>query len=57
MQFLRNYRIEQVKRQMLTSSQTLTQLATRCGFSSIHTLSRAFKEVTGQSPRSFLAGT
>jgi AraC-like DNA-binding protein len=57
MQFLRNYRIEQVKRHLLTSAKSLTQIAELCGFSSIHVLSRVFKEVTGQNPSTFLAGT
>jgi AraC-like DNA-binding protein len=56
MHFLRNYRIEQVKRLLLTSDQSLTQIAEICGFSSIHVLSRAFKETTGQSPSDFLQG-
>jgi AraC-like DNA-binding protein len=56
MHFLRNYRIEQVKRLLLTSDKSLTQIAKPCGFSSIHVLSRAFKEVTGQSPSDFLQG-
>jgi AraC-like DNA-binding protein len=57
MQFLRNYRIEQVKKQLLTSDKSLTLIADCCGFSSIHVLSRVFKEVTGQNPTRFLAGT
>ncbi len=56
MHFLRNYRIEQVKRFLLTSDKNLTQIAEICGFSSIHVLSRAFKETTGQSPSDFLQG-
>ena len=56
MHFLRNYRIEQVKKLFLTSDQTLTQIADLCGFSSIHVLSRTFKEVTGRSPSDFLQG-
>jgi transcriptional regulator GlxA family with amidase domain len=56
MHFLRNYRIEQVKRLLLTSDKSLTQIARPCGFSSIHALSRAFKEVTGRSPSDFLQG-
>jgi len=56
MQFLRNFRIEQVKHQALTTDKSLTQIAEACGFSSIHVLSRAFKEVTGQSPTDFLRG-
>jgi AraC-like DNA-binding protein len=54
MQFLRNYRIEQVKKHLLTSDKSLTQIADLCGFSSIHVLSRVFKEVTGQPPSDFL---
>lgn len=56
MHFLRNYRVEQVKRFLLTSDRNLTQIADLCGFSSIHVLSRAFKEVSGQSPSDFLQG-
>ncbi|MBN1942011.1 MAG: AraC family transcriptional regulator [Phycisphaerae bacterium] len=56
MQFLRNYRIEQVKHLLLTTDRTLTQIAAECGFSSVHALSRAFKEVSGMSPSDFLQG-
>jgi AraC-like DNA-binding protein len=56
MQFLRNYRIEQVKHLLLTTDRTLTQIADECGFSSVHALSRAFKEVAGMSPSDFLQG-
>lgn len=56
MQFLRNYRIEQVKHQLLTTDRTLTQISGQCGFSSVHALSRAFKEVSGMSPSDFLQG-
>jgi AraC-like DNA-binding protein len=56
MQFLRNYRIEQVKHLLLTTDRTLTQIADECGFSSVHALSRAFKDVAGMSPSDFLQG-
>ncbi|MBN1553798.1 MAG: AraC family transcriptional regulator [Phycisphaerae bacterium] len=56
MQFLRNFRIEQVKHLLLTSDRTLTRIAEECGFSSVHALSRAFKDVSGMSPSDFLQG-
>jgi len=56
MHFLRNYRIEQVKTLLLTTDRSLTQIAAECGFSSVHVLSRTFKEVTGTSPSDFLRG-
>lgn len=56
MQFLRNHRVEQVKHQLLMTDLTLTQIAEEYGFSSVHALSRAFKEATGMSPSDFLRG-
>jgi two-component system response regulator YesN len=49
-QFVRDVRINHAKTLLLDPSQTLTTIATRCGFNSLAFFSRTFKKTTGHSP-------
>lgn len=48
--YLNMVRIESAKQMLYEGNMNVTQIAERCGFSSIHTFSRAFKRITGISP-------
>jgi AraC-like DNA-binding protein len=48
-------RIEQAKKQMMEGSETLTAIAEKVGFGSIHAFSRAFKEAAGMTASQFIA--
>lgn len=53
--FINEYRVEEFKKRATKDSHlTLAGLAMECGFSSKSTFQRVFKEITGQSPTSFL---
>ncbi len=55
--FINYYRIESVKEKLLAGEQkiqTLLGIAYDCGFNSKATFNRAFKKVTGQSPKEWL---
>jgi AraC-like DNA-binding protein len=55
--FINQYRIEAVKEKLKNGEQqrqTLLGIAFDCGFNSKATFNRAFKKVTGQSPKEFL---
>ncbi len=55
--FINNYRIEAVKEKLKAGeqkTQTLLGIAFDCGFNSKATFNRAFKKVTGQSPKEWL---
>lgn len=51
--FLINERIENAKKYLLKSDLTITQIATKVGFSSIDRFSSIFKEKTGMSPKKY----
>ena len=54
--FVNEYRIEAVKQRLTSSASehlTLTGMAFECGFNSQATFQRAFKQMTGVSPREF----
>jgi AraC-like DNA-binding protein len=55
--FINNYRIEAVKQKLQLGeqkTQTLLGIAYDCGFNSKATFNRAFKKVTGVSPKEWL---
>jgi AraC-like DNA-binding protein len=55
--FINNYRIEAVKEKLQAGeqkTQTLLGIAYDCGFNSKATFNRAFKKVTGTSPKEWL---
>jgi AraC-like DNA-binding protein len=51
--YIITYRIDLVKQFLSGSDLTLTEIAYRTGFSSIHHLSKQFKQTTGISPTEF----
>lgn len=56
--YINEYRIDEVKRRLLDTTYehlTLTGIAFDCGFNSQATFQRTFKQVTGTSPREFVA--
>jgi len=53
--YLTFVRIEQVKRKILESEDTLTQISDQAGFSSIHHFSRTFKNMVGMTASRFIA--
>jgi AraC-like DNA-binding protein len=53
----REARIQRAKELLIYSSLTISEIADKLGFSSVHSLSRAFNAVTGISPRQFRNGT
>lgn len=53
--YMTSIRIEQAKRHMLAGGATLTEIAERVGFSSIHHFSRIFKKETGAAPSRYIA--
>lgn len=50
---LLNARIEKAKNLLSYSSMSVTEVAERCGFSSVHYFSRKFKEIIGYSPTKY----
>lgn len=50
---LLNARIEKAKSMLSYSSMSVTEIAEKCGFSSVHYFSRKFKEFTGDSPTKY----
>ncbi|MCC6580685.1 MAG: AraC family transcriptional regulator [Phycisphaeraceae bacterium] len=52
-QYLRRARIDKARQLMEESSITFTRIAEQCGFATVHSFSRAFRAVTGQSPRQY----
>jgi AraC-like DNA-binding protein len=57
--FINQYRIEAVKDKLKAGeqkTQTLLGIAYDCGFNSKATFNRAFKKVTGLSPKQWLEG-
>jgi AraC-like DNA-binding protein len=57
-EFINAYRVEELKRRLTESGNehlTIMGLALECGFNSQATMQRAFRALTNQSPREFLA--
>jgi AraC-like DNA-binding protein len=57
-EFINEYRIEEVKKRLLEKGNehlTIAGLALECGFNSQATFQRAFKSVTGVSPKEYLS--
>ena len=52
-EFCGSIRIENAIRYLSSSNLTVTQIAYECGFSSIRTFNRAFKQFTGMSPSEY----
>jgi AraC family transcriptional regulator len=55
-EYLRRARVDRAKQLMLGSSQTLGDIARRCGFATVHSLSRAFSAVEGIAPSAYRSG-
>jgi len=54
MEDLQIARIEKAKNLLLNSNLSVTEIATRCGYASIHHFSRTFKEQCGMSPLNYI---
>ena len=52
-QYLINYRVEQACTRLLTSSQSVTEVALDCGFDNISYFIRKFKELKGCTPKEY----
>jgi AraC-like DNA-binding protein len=52
-QMLRQVRIEEAKRLLLTSKLSIKEISARVGFSDSHYFSRIFKEMTGSTPSEY----
>jgi AraC-like DNA-binding protein len=50
---LRQVRIEQAKRMLITRQYSVKEVAAQVGFTDSHYFSRSFKELTGQNPRDY----
>ena len=55
LEFVNSYRIQKARLYLISSEQTITQIAAMTGFKSVHYFSRVFKKVTGLSPQAFRA--
>lgn len=56
--FINEYRVSEVRNKLLTSEskkKTIAGLAYECGFNSLPTFQRSFKEIVGQSPKEFIS--
>ena len=51
--FLATYRMEYAKKQLLSSTDPISQIAMDSGFSSINTFNKVFKKFIGMSPTDF----
>ena len=56
--YLNFLRITTAKRLLLYTNQSVAQIAKDCGFETVRTFNRAFREITGgQTPSSYRSGT
>lgn len=53
LQYLHLYRIEKAKKLLLSSSYQVIEIALQCGFESVKTFNRVFKDLTGYSPTQY----
>ena len=51
--YLQRRRIERAMYLLRTTDETVTDVCMRCGFSSLGTFSRTFREIVGESPSAF----
>lgn len=51
--YLNNFRIDQVTRQMMESNQPISSICYACGFNNLSNFNRVFKERTGETPRQY----
>jgi AraC-like DNA-binding protein len=51
--YLRRARLQKAKELMVSTAMTLTEIADRLGFETVHSLSRAFRDEVGLSPSEF----
>lgn len=57
MQYYNSLKLEEAKKLLAADACTVTEIANRLGFSSIHYFSRAFKQHTGMSPTQYARST
>ncbi|MNO16577.1 Iron(3+)-hydroxamate-binding protein YxeB precursor [compost metagenome] len=55
MNYVTELRINEAKKQMLSSNESLSTIARRAGFQDVYYFSRRFKQVVGLSPRHFVS--
>jgi len=51
--YIRQLRIARARELMTYTEYTLTEISGRCGFATVHSLSRAFRQVEGMCPREY----
>lgn len=56
LEFINRYRLQKAKEALLRTDKSITEIAYRCGYNSIHYFSRLFKKVEGCSPKSYRNG-
>lgn len=52
--YVLNYRLDRAQRLLMTGKYNITEVAMKCGFSSIHTFSKAFKQKRGINPGAYV---
>lgn len=52
--YVLNYRVDRAARILASGKYNITETATQCGFSSIHSFSKAFKQLRGCSPSAYM---
>lgn len=52
--YVQNYRLEKAQQLLSSGKYNISEIALRCGFSSIHTFSKSFKKERGISPSAYL---
>lgn len=52
-EFINNFRVQRAKLYLLSSDNTITEIARLTGFNSVHYFSRVFKKIIGMSPQAF----
>jgi len=55
--YMTELRLNQAKKQLLTSNESLQRIAQRAGFKDVYYFSRRFKQMVGQSPKQYVRNT
>ena len=48
--YLDNFRVKKAADMLCSTQQTITDIASQCGYDNVRTFNNAFRRVTGQSP-------